>query len=120
MNLGQSIDQETLRPRESGIPGAFGAAVRETLGRIPAPETPWWKRPDAGGAERWRLKPHTAKSEVVRAIERAGRALTIHQLRAALPAVSGGSVKQALFDLQASGMIVKHGECKSYRYGLPR
>ena len=120
MNLAQTIDQETGRPRESGIRGAFKAAVRETLGRISEGLGPWWMRPQAPKAETLGFAKGTARAQIVEALEAAGRALRIPELRAAVPGVRASTLKQTVVEMVAMGQLVKHGECKSYRYGLPR
>ena len=119
MNLAQAVDLETLRLRESGVAGAFARAVRDNLGRVPVVATaPWWKRPaEASAADKLRLKPGSAKAAVIEAIESAGRALTFHEIVAAANTTANG-VKGAVAGLNASGRLVRSGECKRYRYGL--
>jgi len=120
MNVAQAIDPETLRLHESGIKGAFAAAVRDTLWRPAEALTPWWQRPAASAAERLRLKPGSAKAGIIASIDRTRRALTFPELRAALPHIHPGALKQAIVELKAGGHVVAHGKVKRYRYGLPR
>lgn len=120
MNLAQAVDPETLRIHESGIRGAFAAAVRETLGRISEGLGPWWLRPQQPAVERLGFVKGTARARIVEALEAAGRALLIPELRAAVPGVRASTLKQTVVEMVAMGQLVKHGECKSYRYGLPR